>query len=62
MNSGWSGIIYSPTAEQNTQTNHNFSEEIPQLEEDWENGQFDDADNNLLDHNTQEENRQEYSQ
>ena len=42
------------------------SEEIPQLEEDWNNGQFADADTNLINrHNTHSESeriRREYTQ
>ena len=35
------------------------SEEIPQLEEDWDNGQFADTDTNLINrHNTHSENRE----
>ena len=38
-------------AEQSRTADHNPFEEIPQLEdEDWENGRFKDADNNILDH------------
>ena len=39
-----------------TSTNNNISDEIPQLEEEWENGQFTDADTNIIDrHNTHSE-------
>ena len=39
----------SPGQQQVASTEHNIFEEIPQLEEeDWENGQFADADTNLI--------------
>ena len=55
------------TADQSRTTEHNTFEEIPQLvEEDWENGQFEDVDTNLIDqHNTQAESKRiwkEYSE
>ena len=49
----------SATTDQGSTTYHNSTEEIPQLEEDdWENGQYADADTNLIDqHNTHTENK-----
>ena len=50
--------MFSHTTEQHQITlGHNIdSEEIPQLEEDWDNGQFTDADTNLINrHNTHSE-------
>ena len=44
------------TGQQANSTEHNVFDEIPQLEEDWENGQFADAHTNLINrHNTHSE-------
>ena len=44
------------TGQQVTSTEHNIFDKIPQLEEDWENGQFADADTNFINrHSTHSE-------